>query len=63
MDSCVSGPAITVKQEEVEKALESAKKREYKEMEPLKKIKNGELGIDFYGFRERISGLNIEYID
>lgn len=40
---------VTVKQEEVEKALESAK--------------NGELGIDFYGFRERISGLNIEYID
>lgn len=54
---------VTVKQEEVEKALESAKKRKYKEMETLKKIKNGELGIDFYGFRERISGLNIEYID
>lgn len=54
---------VTVKQEEVEKALESAKKREYKEIETLKKIKNGELGIDFYGFRERISGLNIEYID
>ncbi|MGL5368193.1 MAG: hypothetical protein ACRDAG_07825 [Cetobacterium somerae] len=32
---------VTVKQEEVEKALES--------------VKNGELGIDFYGFRERIS--------
>ena len=47
MDSCANSPAITVKQEEVEKALESAKKREYKEIETLKKIKNGELGIDF----------------
>ncbi|MBC2850346.1 4-carboxy-4-hydroxy-2-oxoadipate aldolase/oxaloacetate decarboxylase [Cetobacterium sp. 8H] len=54
---------VVVKLEEIGKALEAGKKRESKEIETLKKIKNGELGIDFYGFRERLKNLNVQYVE
>lgn len=54
---------VAVKKNDIEESLEKALAREKKEEGTLEKIKAGQLGVDFYGFRKRLEELGIEYID
>ena len=44
-------------------ALEKSLAREKKEQETTRKIEEGRLGIDFYGFREVLAKLGVRYYD
>lgn len=54
---------VCVKREDIPQSLEESLAREKKEQETTRKIEEGQLGIDFYGFREVISRLGIRYYD
>jgi len=44
-------------------ALEKSKERIAKEIEIRTRLEAGELGVDFYGLRERLAELGVEYVD
>ncbi len=52
-----------VRKEEANSTLEKSLLREKKEEATREKIKNGELGVDFYGFRDVLSKLGVRYYD
>lgn len=54
---------VVVKREMVEEVIEKAHERVEKEGKTRKKIKSGELAIDFYNLRPVISGLGVEYTE
>ena len=54
---------VVVKQSDIDSSLKKAQAREIKEAKTREKIENGELGIDFYGFRKVIEDLGIVYYD
>lgn len=43
--------------------LEAARSRLTREDEVRKRLQDGELGVDFYGFRERLKGLGVRWVD
>jgi len=54
---------VVVKREDIPQALEKSLAREKKEQETTRKIEEGRLGIDFYGFREVLAKLGVRYYD
>ena len=54
---------VVVKREEVRTALEKSLAREKKEEATTRKIEEGQLGVEFYGFREVLSKLGVKYYD
>jgi 4-hydroxy-4-methyl-2-oxoglutarate aldolase len=54
---------VVVKRNEIGQALEKSLGREKKEQDTIRKIEEGQLGVDFYGFREVLSKLGVKYYD
>ena len=52
---------VVVKREDIPAALEKSKAREKKEEDTVRKIEEGQLGVDFYGFREVLAKLGVKY--
>jgi 4-hydroxy-4-methyl-2-oxoglutarate aldolase len=53
---------VVVKRMDIASSLEKAKARERKEEETVQKIEAGQLGVDFYGFREVLAKLGVRYV-
>jgi 4-hydroxy-4-methyl-2-oxoglutarate aldolase len=54
---------VVISREEAEWALEKSEARLAKEHETRRRLEAGELGVDFYGLRERLIDLGVEYLD
>jgi len=54
---------VVVKRGDITQALEKSLERERKEQDTTRKIEAGQLGIDFYGFREVLAKLGVKYYD
>ncbi|MFA5851911.1 MAG: 4-carboxy-4-hydroxy-2-oxoadipate aldolase/oxaloacetate decarboxylase [Spirochaetales bacterium] len=54
---------VVVKKAEAKKSLELSLAREKKEEGTREKISAGQLGVDFYGFREVLAKLGVKYYD
>ncbi len=54
---------VVVKREEIRNTLEKSLAREKKEQDTTRKIEEGQLGVDFYGFREVLAKLGVQYYD
>ncbi len=54
---------VVVKRQDASKALEASLAREKKEEGTRAKIAAGQLGVDFYGFREVLAKLGVKYYD
>ncbi|MBI4331475.1 MAG: 4-carboxy-4-hydroxy-2-oxoadipate aldolase/oxaloacetate decarboxylase [Chloroflexi bacterium] len=54
---------VVVKREDIPSALEKSLAREKKEEDTTRKIEAGQLGVDFYGFREVLAKLGVRYYD
>lgn len=54
---------VVVKRGDIPQALEKSLTREKKEQETTRKIEAGQLGIDFYGFRDVLAKLGVKYYD
>ncbi len=55
--------AVVIKQNDIRQALEKSLAREKKEQGTAQKIEAGQLGVDFYGFREVLAKLGVKYYD
>ena len=51
-----------VKREEAEAVLEASRAREEKEAATRKRLQSGELGLDIYGFREKLEAKGLKYV-
>jgi 4-hydroxy-4-methyl-2-oxoglutarate aldolase len=56
------GVAIVERERAVE-VLEAARQRLEREEEARRRLAAGELGVDFYGFRERLEDMGVRWID
>jgi 4-hydroxy-4-methyl-2-oxoglutarate aldolase len=56
------GVAIVERERAVE-VLEAARRRLEREEEVRARLAAGELGVDLYGFRERLEGMGVRWID
>jgi len=54
---------VVVKRQDIAQALDKSLAREKKEQETTRKIEEGQLGVDFYGFREVLAKLGVKYYD
>ncbi|ABP95222.1 MULTISPECIES: 4-carboxy-4-hydroxy-2-oxoadipate aldolase/oxaloacetate decarboxylase [Metallosphaera] len=54
---------VVVRREEIDVVLENASKRESKEEVTRKRILNGELTVDIYGFKKVLADLGVNYVD
>ncbi len=54
---------VIVKRADIARSLEKSLEREKKEQGTTKKIEEGQLGVDFYGFREVLAKLGVTYYD
>ncbi|MCH1771578.1 MULTISPECIES: 4-carboxy-4-hydroxy-2-oxoadipate aldolase/oxaloacetate decarboxylase [Metallosphaera] len=54
---------VVVRREEIDAVLENASKRESKEEVTRKRILNGELTVDIYGFKKVLADLGVNYVD
>jgi len=54
---------VVVRRKDISQALERSLAREKKEQDTTRKIEAGELGVDFYGFREVLARLGVKYYD
>jgi 4-hydroxy-4-methyl-2-oxoglutarate aldolase len=54
---------VVVQREDILEALKKSLAREKKEEGTTQKIEEGQLGIDFYGFREVLAKLGVRYYD
>lgn len=52
---------VVVRSEDIQIALEKSLNREKKEQETTRKIEAGQLGVDFYGFRDVLAKLGVKY--
>jgi len=55
--------AMIVSRVEAEQTLDEAEKRLEQETATRERLQTGELGLDFYGMRERLEGLGVTWID
>jgi 4-hydroxy-4-methyl-2-oxoglutarate aldolase len=54
---------VVVPRDRAEEVAKLSEKRIVKEEQSRQRLKNGELGIDFYGLRAKLQELGVEYID
>ena len=54
---------VVVKRGDILQALDKSHAREKKEQDTTRKIEEGQLGVDFYGFREVLTKLGVRYYD
>jgi 4-hydroxy-4-methyl-2-oxoglutarate aldolase len=54
---------VVVERERAAQVLEAARERLKRETEVRARLAAGELGIDFYGFRERLEAMGVRWID
>jgi 4-hydroxy-4-methyl-2-oxoglutarate aldolase len=54
---------VVVRRGDIAQALERSLAREKKEQDTTSKIEAGQLGIDFYGFRDVLAKLGVKYYD
>ena len=54
---------VVVKRVDIRQTLEKSLAREKKEEATTRKIEEGQLGVDFYGFREVLAKLGVRYYD
>ncbi len=54
---------VVVGRAEARWALERAEERLAKELEARRRLEAGELGLDFYGLRQKLVELGVEYVD
>ncbi|MAT04236.1 MAG: 4-carboxy-4-hydroxy-2-oxoadipate aldolase/oxaloacetate decarboxylase [Acidimicrobiaceae bacterium] len=54
---------VVVERGDVERALEQSRVRLAKEAATRAKLEGGELGVDFYGLREKLLDMGVEYVD
>jgi 4-hydroxy-4-methyl-2-oxoglutarate aldolase len=54
---------VVVRRGDIAQALEKSLAREKKEQDTTSKIEAGQLGIDFYGFRDVLAKLGVKYYD
>lgn len=54
---------VVVAREDAESALESSRARLAKEEATRGRLEAGELGLDFYGLRDKLLGLGVEWVD
>jgi 4-hydroxy-4-methyl-2-oxoglutarate aldolase len=54
---------VVVEQERATQVLEAARERLKRETEVRARLADGELGVDFYGFRERLEAMGVRWID
>jgi 4-hydroxy-4-methyl-2-oxoglutarate aldolase len=54
---------VIVAREEADWALEQSKARLAKEAQSRSRLNAGELGLDFYGLRDKLAELGVEYVD
>lgn len=54
---------VVVKKCDIRKSLEASRAREKKEEATRAKIADGQLGVDFYGYRELLAKLGVKYYD
>jgi 4-hydroxy-4-methyl-2-oxoglutarate aldolase len=54
---------VVVKRRDIAQALDKSLAREKKEQETTRKIEEGQLGVDFYGFRDVLAKLGVKYYD
>jgi 4-hydroxy-4-methyl-2-oxoglutarate aldolase len=54
---------VVVPREKAAEVLEKSKAREAKEEKTRARLAAGELGLDIYGFRERLAAKGLKYVD
>jgi 4-hydroxy-4-methyl-2-oxoglutarate aldolase len=54
---------VVVPRDRAEEVAKLSQKRIAKEEQSRQRLKNGELGVDFYGLRAKLQELGVEYID
>jgi 4-hydroxy-4-methyl-2-oxoglutarate aldolase len=54
---------VVVERELAAQVLEAARERLKRETEVRARLADGELGVDFYGFRERLEAMGVRWID
>lgn len=54
---------VVVRRADAPAALEASRARLDKEAATRRRLQDGELGVDFYGLRERLSELGVRYVD
>ena len=54
---------VVVKHETAAEVARLAGERLVKEQKSRKRLKSGELGLDFYGLRAKLSELGVRYVD
>ncbi len=54
---------VVINRADIPQALQKSLAREKREQETTRKIEEGQLGIDFYGFRDVLTKLGIRYYD
>jgi 4-hydroxy-4-methyl-2-oxoglutarate aldolase len=54
---------VVVPREKGAEVLAKAKAREEKEAGVRKRLEAGELGLDIYGFRDRLAAKGLKYVD
>jgi 4-hydroxy-4-methyl-2-oxoglutarate aldolase len=54
---------VVVARQEADRALAQSQQRLAKEADSRGRLAAGELGVDFYGLREKLIGMGVEYVD
>ena len=60
---CDDDGVVVVRRKEAASILEKSKAREAKEEAVRKRLAAGELGLDIYGFRDRLAAKGLKYVD
>jgi 4-hydroxy-4-methyl-2-oxoglutarate aldolase len=54
---------VVVPRERAEAVAKAGRERVAKEEKTRERLRNGELGVDFYGLRDKLKQLGVEYVD